>query len=46
MKYINTKTGAVIEVECEVSGGPWEPADKPEDKGKTKDKALSGRKKE
>lgn len=45
MKYVNVKTGIVVEVECEISGGPWEPAEKPETKGKPKEKALSGRKK-
>lgn len=30
MLYRNKRTGAVIETECTVSGGDWEPAKKPE----------------
>lgn len=30
MLYCNKRTGAVIETECAVSGGDWEPAKKPE----------------
>ena len=30
MLYCNKRTGAVIETECTVSGGDWEPAKKPE----------------
>lgn len=28
MKYVNTKTQAVIETVCVIKGGNWEPADK------------------
>lgn len=28
MKYINTKTQAVIDTACVIKGGNWEPADK------------------
>lgn len=38
MKYQNTKTGAVIEVDSEISGGNWQavtPADKPAKKSQT-----------
>lgn len=27
MRYINRKTGAMIEVECHISGGDWEAVD-------------------
>jgi hypothetical protein len=27
MRYINRKTGTVIEVECRISGGDWEAVD-------------------
>ena len=30
MLYRNKRTGAVIETECRVSGGDWEPAKRPE----------------
>ena len=30
MLYRNKRTGAVIETECAVSGGDWEPAKRPE----------------
>lgn len=30
MLYHNKRTGAVIETECAVSGGDWEPAKRPE----------------
>lgn len=30
MLYRNKRTGAVIEMECAVSGGDWEPAKRPE----------------
>lgn len=30
MLYHNKRTGAVIETECAVSGGDWEPVKKPE----------------
>lgn len=25
MRYVNTKTGAVIDVSAPITGGPWEP---------------------
>ena len=30
MLYRNKRTGAVIETECAVSGGDWDPAKRPE----------------
>lgn len=30
MLYRNKRTGSLIETECAVSGGDWEPAKKPE----------------
>lgn len=45
MKYINTKTGAVIETDGQIAGGDWTPAEAPAKapkKAKTKGAAHDG----
>jgi len=37
MKYINEKTGAVLETECEIFGGDWEEESKRKDDDKPAD---------
>ncbi len=54
MKYVNTRTGAVVETDCQISGGDWTPAQatannkdkKSADKGKAKDKKSAAAKSE
>lgn len=43
MKYVNTKTQAVIVTACEISGGDWVPVkEKPAEKPAPKKKKKSG----
>ena len=44
MKYRNSKTGAVIDAACEISGGNWEPVPE-EGTGVQPEPAGKGRKK-
>lgn len=47
MIYLNTKTGASFETECEISGGDWRAADaKPKAKAKAKVPEKSDEKEE
>lgn len=47
MKYWNSKTGAVIEASCEISGGNWKPVPEegtgvqPEPAGKSRKKSAA-----
>ena len=34
MVYINKKTGAVVETDCTVNGGDWEPQEAPKKRAK------------
>ncbi len=34
MTYINTKTGAVLETDCTIHGGNWQPKEKAQEKPK------------
>lgn len=44
MKYKNTRTGAMIDVQCKMEGA-WVPVEKPADKKPKKKKSAGGAKK-